>query len=144
MTDDALVFQDHLVNSFADVKSELEKKVHLLATDGDERLARVALELTKQLFDLGKFRICRLHPQICEVVADMTHRCPARGTLTSPCSPVSRVHLSTYRYRDTFIQETFQGRHCLRKSEARRRAATHTIIGIDDRWTRARTGLATA
>ena len=46
--------QQSLLDNFSVSTKEIEQKIHLFATEGgDERLSQVALDVTKQLFDLG-------------------------------------------------------------------------------------------
>lgn len=51
--------QQPLLDSFVALTKQIEDKIHLFATEGgDERLSQVALDVTKQLFDLGKWYRC--------------------------------------------------------------------------------------
>lgn len=45
--------QPAFLESLHGLSKSLDEKVHLLASAGDERLAEIALDVTKQLFDLG-------------------------------------------------------------------------------------------
>lgn len=45
--------QPALIESLNGLSKSLDDKVHLLASTGDGRLAEIALDVTKQLFDLG-------------------------------------------------------------------------------------------
>lgn len=54
MADNVLDLQPQLLDSLKSFTEQLDQKIHLLATDGDEQLSQIAAQVTKQLFDLGK------------------------------------------------------------------------------------------
>lgn len=57
MAENVLDLQPQLLENLKSFTEILDQKIHLLATDGDEQLAQIAAQVTKQLFDLGEYSI---------------------------------------------------------------------------------------
>ena len=49
-----VVVSERIPPNLEKLQQELETKTHLLASTGDEGVAKVALDLVKDLFELGK------------------------------------------------------------------------------------------